>query len=170
MHGLDVNVAESTDKLHFGSRGGKERANGHENGSHAASTYEALNLDELAFATGSHFMANKRCQLPEGSFRKQEKGYEEVHVPALKPKSFADNEKLVAIESLPAYAQGAFEGFKTLNRIQSKLCKVCLHSDENVLLCAPTGAGKTNVAMLCILQTVRQVCPLTRFFLFFLPA
>ncbi len=58
------------------------------------------------------------------------------------------------MENLPAYAQGAFEGFKTLNRIQSKLAKVCLHSDENVLLCAPTGAGKTNVAMLTILREI----------------
>ena len=46
-------------------------------------------------------MANKRCQLPDGSFRKQKKGYEEVHVPALKPKPFADDEKLVNIEKLP---------------------------------------------------------------------
>ena len=116
--------------------------------------YEPLNLDELAFANGSHFMANKSCQLPEGSFRKQEKGYEEVHVPALRPKQFAEEEKLVQIESLPEYAKGAFDGFATLNRIQSKLCKVCLHSDENILLCAPTGAGKTNVAMLTILREV----------------
>ena len=55
---------------------------------------EVLSLDDLAFTNGSHFMANKRCQLPEGSFRKQEKGYEEVHVPALKPKSFADDEQV----------------------------------------------------------------------------
>ena len=66
---------------------------------------EVLNLEDLSFTSGSHFMANKRCQLPEGSFRRQEKGYEEVHVPALKPKSFADDEQLVPIESLPAYAQ-----------------------------------------------------------------
>lgn len=33
-------------------------------------------------------MANKRCQLPSGSFRQTKKGYEEVHVPALKPKPF----------------------------------------------------------------------------------
>ena len=44
-----------------------------------------LDLDDLTFAQGSHLMANKRCQLPEGSYRKQRKGYEEVHVPALKP-------------------------------------------------------------------------------------
>lgn len=27
-----------------------------------------------------------------------------------------------------------------------------MQSDENVLLCAPTGAGKTNVAMMTILR------------------
>ena len=118
-------------------------------------SYEPLVLDELAFANGSHFMANKSCQLPEGSFRKQEKGYEEVHVPALRPKQFGEEEKLVLIESLPEYAQGAFDGFKSLNRIQSKLKPVCLDTDENVLLCAPTGAGKTNVAMLTILRAMK---------------
>ena len=39
-------------------------------------------------------MANKKCQLPDGSFRKQRKGYEEVHVPALKPKPMKDGEVL----------------------------------------------------------------------------
>jgi hypothetical protein len=43
-----------------------------------------VNLEDLAFAQGSHFMANKSCRLPDGSFRLQKKGYEEVHVPALK--------------------------------------------------------------------------------------
>lgn len=51
-----------------------------------------LDLDDLIFAQGSHLMANKRCQLPEGSFRKQRKGYEEVHVPALRPKPFENEE------------------------------------------------------------------------------
>lgn len=53
---------------------------------------QLLDLEDLAFTQGSHFMANKRCQLPDGSFRKQRKGYEEVHVPALKPKPFAEDE------------------------------------------------------------------------------
>eukprot|EP00095_Tigriopus_kingsejongensis_P005132 snap_masked-scaffold100_size373717-processed-gene-2.9 protein:Tk05132 transcript:snap_masked-scaffold100_size373717-processed-gene-2.9-mRNA-1 annotation:"u5 small nuclear ribonucleoprotein 200 kda helicase" len=115
---------------------------------------QILNLEELAFAKGSHFRANKRCQLPEGSFRKQEKGYEEVHVPALKPKALGDNEVNVAIESLPVYVRPAFEGYQSLNRIQSKLSDTCLNSDQNVLLCAPTGAGKTNVALLAMLREI----------------
>uniref|UniRef100_A0AAR2JSR6 Activating signal cointegrator 1 complex subunit 3 n=1 Tax=Pygocentrus nattereri TaxID=42514 RepID=A0AAR2JSR6_PYGNA len=89
-------------------------------------------------------MANKRCQLPDGSFRKQRKGYEEVHVPALKSKPF----------KMPKYAQAAFEGFKTLNRIQSKLFKTTMETDGNLLVCAPTGAGKTNVALMAMLREI----------------
>lgn len=113
-----------------------------------------IDLEDLVFNQGSHFMANKRCQLPDGSFRKQRKGYEEVHVPALKPKPFGDNEKLQHIDQLPKYVQPVFEGFKSLNRIQSRLYKSALESDENLLLCAPTGAGKTNVALLCMMREI----------------
>ncbi|CAB3996101.1 U5 small nuclear ribonucleo 200 kDa helicase, partial [Paramuricea clavata] len=115
-----------------------------------------LDLDDLTFKDGSHVMANKKCQLPDGSFRKQRKGYEEVHVPALKSKSFDEGEALVPISTLPHYAQPAFEGYKTLNRIQSRLHNTALHQDENLLLCAPTGAGKTNVALLCILREISK--------------
>uniref|UniRef100_A0A7N8YMN6 Activating signal cointegrator 1 complex subunit 3 n=1 Tax=Mastacembelus armatus TaxID=205130 RepID=A0A7N8YMN6_9TELE len=115
---------------------------------------QLLDLEDLAFTQGSHFMANKRCQLPDGSFRKQRKGYEEVHVPALKPKPFSEDEVLVGIEKLPKYAQAGFEGFKTLNRIQSKLFKTTMETDENLLVCAPTGAGKTNVALMAMLREI----------------
>ncbi|MGH0174302.1 UNVERIFIED_CONTAM: hypothetical protein FKN15_070957 [Acipenser sinensis] len=115
---------------------------------------QVLDLEDLAFSQGSHFMANKRCQLPDGSFRKQRKGYEEVHVPALKPKPFTEDEVLLPIEKLPKYAQAGFEGFKTLNRIQSKLFKAAMDTDENLLVCAPTGAGKTNVALMCMLREI----------------
>ncbi|XP_003393281.1 putative U5 small nuclear ribonucleoprotein 200 kDa helicase [Bombus affinis] len=123
-------------------------------GGQVQGTRNLIDLEDLIFAQGSHFMANKRCQLPDGSFRKQRKGYEEVHVPALKPKPFAENEKLYPIDQLPKYVQPAFEGFKTLNRIQSRLYQAALESDENLLLCAPTGAGKTNVALLCMMREI----------------
>lgn len=126
----------------------------HDSAEGSGSSWEMLNLEEISFTNGSHFMANKKCKLPEGSYRKQEKGYEEVHVPAAKPRAFAADEKLLAIEELPKYVQPAFDGFKTLNRVQSKMSQVCLHTDENILLCAPTGAGKTNVAMMTILREV----------------
>jgi len=47
-------------------------------------------------------------------------------------------QSLMPIDKLPKYAHAAFEGFKTLNRIQSRLCKSAIETDENLLLCAPT--------------------------------
>lgn len=37
---------------------------------------------------------------------------------------------------------------------QSRLEPAALNSDENLLVCAPTGAGKTNVALLCMLREI----------------
>lgn len=41
-----------------------------------------------------------------------------------------------------------------ISRIQSRLKEAALESDQNVLVCAPTGAGKTNVALLCMLREI----------------
>lgn len=99
-------------------------------------------------------MTNKKCKLPPGSTRTQQKGYEEVHVPALKAQPPRDSEQPVMIDDLPEWAQPAFKGFKKLNRVQSRLFPVAFGTDENVLLCAPTGAGKTNVALLTMLHEI----------------
>lgn len=101
-------------------------------------TVNLVDLENLAFSQGGHLMANKRCQLPDGSFRKQKKGYEEVHVPALRQKNLEPGESLVKIEKLPVYAQAAFEGCRSLNLIQSRLYHAAMETDENLLLCAPT--------------------------------
>ena len=63
---------------------------------------------------------------------------------------------MVPVSSLDLIGRTAFKGTKTLNRIQSIVCDAAYRTSENLLICAPTGAGKTNVAMLCILQTIRQ--------------
>lgn len=115
---------------------------------------QVLELDSLAFQQGAHLMANKRCELPAGSYRTQKKGYEEVHVPALKPKPFGEKEELVKIETMPEWAQPAFQGMKALNRVQSRVYDAALFSARNLLLCAPTGAGKTNVALLTMLHAI----------------
>ena len=115
---------------------------------------QTLDLEALTFENGGHLMANKRCHLPAGSFRTQRKGYEEVHVPALKATPFEDNEKLVTISEIPEWAQPAFGGTKSLNRVQSRVYPCAMFSAENMLICAPTGAGKTNVAMLCMLHEI----------------
>ncbi|KAK8597890.1 hypothetical protein V6N13_095285 [Hibiscus sabdariffa] len=113
---------------------------------------QLLDLDSLAFEQGGLLMSNNRCELPVGSYRHQSKGYEEVHVPALKLKPLEPNERLVKISEMPDWAQPAFKGMQALNRVQSKVYETALFSADNILLCAPTGAGKTNVAVLTILQ------------------
>jgi pre-mRNA-splicing helicase BRR2 len=114
-----------------------------------------LDLDALVLRDGAHTMSNQSCVLPESSWRAMKKGYEEVHVPAIKSIP-NENEKLIAIKELPIWTHAAFKGMTELNRIQSKLCNVALTTSENILLCAPTGAGKTNVACLAMLNILGQ--------------
>uniref|UniRef100_A0A4W3HS85 Activating signal cointegrator 1 complex subunit 3 n=1 Tax=Callorhinchus milii TaxID=7868 RepID=A0A4W3HS85_CALMI len=52
--------------------------------------------------------------------------------------------------------QLVFKGMKCLNRIQSIVFETAYNTNENMLICAPTGAGKTNIAMLTILHEIRQ--------------
>eukprot|EP00934_Nitzschia_sp_Nitz4_P003078 Nitzschia sp. Nitz4//scaffold4_size323378//60170//66898//NITZ4_000629-RA/size323378-snap-gene-0.405-mRNA-1//1//CDS//3329553306//3068//frame0 len=110
-----------------------------------------LDLEQLAFREGSHTMSNKSCDLPDTSWRAMKKGYEEVHVPAVRS-VIPKDERLIKISELPSWTHPAFKGMDKLNRVQSKLCNVALKTSENVLLCAPTGAGKTNVACLTMLN------------------
>ena len=102
---------------------------------------QSLDLEELAFEQGGHLMSNKKVKLPQGSFKKTKKGYEEIHVPAPKP-IIDEKEVLVPINSLPLWAQKAFKNATKLNRIQSKIYPMAFKEDDNLLLCAPTGAGK----------------------------
>ena len=100
-----------------------------------------VDLESMAFSQGGHLMSNKKCKLPEGSFKRARKSYEEIHVPAPKQKPVAPGD-LIPIDELPPWAREAFTGTKTLNRIQSKLFPIAFGTDEPILLCAPTGAGK----------------------------
>jgi pre-mRNA-splicing helicase BRR2 len=115
-----------------------------------------LDFDHLQFQQGARLMANKKCLLPKGSQRVTKTGYEEIYVPAVrhKFKDDADN-RLVPISELPEWARPAFPApISSLNYIQSRVYKAAFGSNENLLICAPTGAGKTNIALLTILQVL----------------
>ncbi len=63
---------------------------------------------------------------------------------------------LKPISSLPSWAQPAFDTYRSLNRIQSRLCDTALHTDENLLLCAPTVSQQRVV---CVhVQCTLYVC------------
>lgn len=103
-------------------------------------------------------MSNKKCHLPKGSTKLQKKGYDEIFVPAVRQPAKSEFEKsLIPLSDLPAWAQKAFpESMPKLNQIQSRLYPAAFKSADNLLVCAPTGAGKTNIAMLSILQVLSQ--------------
>lgn len=106
-----------------------------------------VDLDSMAFSAGGHLMSNKKVKLPDGSFKRSKKGYEEIHVPAPKVTPVKEGE-LVPITKLPEWSREAFPGTKTLNRVQSKLYPVAFGQDDPILLCAPTGAGKVSLIVL----------------------
>ena len=59
-----------------------------------------VDLDSLSFNDGSRFMASKKIQLPEGTWRAQKKGYEEYHIPAVTFKADPDDTtKIVSIQN-----------------------------------------------------------------------
>lgn len=106
---------------------------------------KAVDLDSMAFSQGARLMSNKKVKLPEGSFKRSKKGYEEVHVPAPQ-QAKVEATDLVKVEDLPVWIQPPFQrrGEKSLNRIQSKVYPIAFGTDEPMLLCAPTGAGKVS--------------------------
>ncbi|XP_022736597.1 DExH-box ATP-dependent RNA helicase DExH14 isoform X2 [Durio zibethinus] len=94
--------------------------------------------------------------LPQGTTRKHFKGYEEVIIPPTPTAQMKPGEKLIEIKELDDFAQAAFRGYKSLNRIQSRIFQTVYYTNENILVCAPTGAGKTNIAMISILHEIGQ--------------
>ena len=112
-----------------------------------------INLENLIFDQGNHLMTNPKVRLPEGSTKRTFKGYEEIHVPP--PKKRNDpSDAHVPISEMPEWAQIPFSTAKSLNKIQSACYPTAFGDDGNMLVCAPTGSGKTNVAMLTILREI----------------
>ncbi|RKP20798.1 Sec63-domain-containing protein [Rozella allomycis CSF55] len=96
-----------------------------------------------------------KIALPAGTERYDNKLYEEFVIPS--ERSGGD----VQVELVPTYrvnefSRVAFSNIETFNMMQSLVFPVIYERNENVLVCAPTGAGKTNVALLAIMHCVEQ--------------
>ncbi|KAG8421650.1 Pre-mRNA splicing [Metarhizium acridum] len=114
---------------------------------------KVVNLDNLVFDQGNHLMTNAKVRLPEGSTKRSFKGYEEIHVPPPKKRN-EPGDVLIPITDMPEWSRLPFSTAKSLNKIQSKCYPSAFQDDGNMLVCAPTGSGKTNVAMLTILREI----------------
>lgn len=90
--------------------------------------------------------------LPSNTERLDSFDWEEFVLPPSETQTSFLDDALVRVEQLDDTLREAFKGYKTLNVIQSMVYPVAYASNENMLVSAPTGAGKTDVAMLTILN------------------
>lgn len=99
--------------------------------------------------------------LPSGTIREDYGDYEKVTIPPpqLDPESLHERLRLsdIFVNETERDCAAAFKGTDSLNPMQSTCFKVAFHRRENMLVCAPTGAGKTNVAMLAVTAHFRDV-------------
>ena len=95
-----------------------------------------------SFAETQHsagFIQGTKMVLPVGFERNDDKKSEEVHIPASSKAPVNVGKNLVPISSLDYIGQMAFQGIKNLNRIQSVVFDTAYRTNENMLVCAPTG-------------------------------
>ena len=109
-----------------------------------------VDLEALTFDEGSRLNSGDELSLPQGTVKFSTATYEEYDIPA--PPKPPTTERLVKISEMPTWSHPAFAKTESLNRVQSSVYPIAFGTDDNILLCAPTGAGKTNVAMLTILK------------------
>lgn len=99
-------------------------------------------------------VGGRKYGLPDGSKRTEHEKYEEYSIPAAKVGTLGAGRKLVEISEMDGLCRRTFKGYKALNRMQSLVYPVAYKTNENMLICAPTGAGKTDAAMLTILNAI----------------
>lgn len=130
----------------------------------SASLAPALNRGEeqLPHVYKSHSTGNtldaagRKYALPLGSSRMEHEKYEGYSIPAAKVGTLATGQKLVQVNDMDGLCRRTFKGYKSLNRMQSLLYGIAYKTSENMLICAPTGAGKTDAAMLTILHAISK--------------
>ncbi|RCK67321.1 Antiviral helicase SLH1 [Candida viswanathii] len=103
-------------------------------------------------------ITGKKFALPQGTTRESFGTHEEIVIPypENQKNKWISEKQLVKVSDLDFLCQGTFKNYKTLNKMQSLVYPVAYNTNENMLVCAPTGAGKTDVALLTILHTINQ--------------
>lgn len=113
-------------------------------------------FDSKASAKQASIVSGQKLLLAEDVRRETNEFWEEVHIPISEQESIDVKIDLVSISSLDEIGQMAFDGVTLLNKIQSIVFNAAYNTNENLLICAPTGAGKTNVAMLTVVHQLKQ--------------
>lgn len=98
-----------------------------------------------------------KLSLPVGTEHKDMHTYEEFVIPHVKnSKTKKPQIDLVKISKMEKFAQLSFPGYDNLNLMQSIVYETISFTNENVLVSAPTGSGKTDIAVLAVLKAIRD--------------
>eukprot|EP00934_Nitzschia_sp_Nitz4_P001789 Nitzschia sp. Nitz4//scaffold122_size67431//34001//40615//NITZ4_006086-RA/size67431-augustus-gene-0.57-mRNA-1//-1//CDS//3329534406//1789//frame0 len=95
--------------------------------------------------------------LPMGATREELDEFVRVTIPPPKLDDATLHPRLRISDIMDDDCAIAFAGVDSLNPMQSAVFETAFNRRENLLVCAPTGAGKTNVAMLALTAHFRDV-------------
>lgn len=115
-------------------------------GALGAGKAQMVDLESMIFSQGARLMSNKRVKLPDGSTKRSFKTHEEIHIPV--PPKVQHTDKLLNVAQVLPHWAGECLHTNQLNRIQSKVYPTAWvpedEEEQNMLICAPTGAGKVR--------------------------
>ncbi|KAK6590966.1 U5 small nuclear ribonucleoprotein helicase [Cryptosporidium xiaoi] len=103
-----------------------------------------------------NYNKSKSGSSSEIEYSKNDK-YEKIYIPPNIIPDSINNEiksRLVPITVLNSMFVSVFRNIKNFNYVQSKVFDSVYLSNRNVLVAAPTGSGKTNIALLAILRSI----------------
>lgn len=111
--------------------------------------------------TSASYIADTKLLLPDGFEKREFRTHDEFEIPIMssseETKEFLKAFQQIEIKDTDDFCRIGFDGFTNLNLIQSTVFQTAYLTDnQNMLICAPTGAGKTNIAMLSILNILRS--------------
>lgn len=113
-----------------------------------------INIASCIFLEERSPHQHARATVPQGTRRAVYETHDEVSLPPSSTERPSDT--LVAVSELPSWCQPSFGSVERLNAMQSRAMPCAFESDENILISAPTGAGKTNVALLTMLRAIQN--------------
>ncbi|KAG5505245.1 hypothetical protein JIQ42_07452 [Leishmania sp. Namibia] len=94
--------------------------------------------------------------MPAGATVTKKSGYVRIHIPPPRQEALPEHKRVCVATSLPEWTHPAFLSITHLNTIQTTIFETAFHTSQNMLVCAPTGAGKTVCALLVMLRCISE--------------
>ncbi|CAD2219534.1 RNA helicase [Angomonas deanei] len=102
------------------------------------------------------FTDNNASIIPQNTIVNKNADHMRIVIPPPEVKVLREEERVCVATSIPEWARPAFLSITHLNTIQTRIFQTAFHSSQNMLVCAPTGAGKTVCALLVMLRCISE--------------